>query len=53
MGTRRQSGTNWPLVVTLGIALAVGLRVWSLWSQLPDTMASHFGLSGRADSYIG
>ena len=52
MGTRRQSGTNWPLVVTLGIALAVSLRVWSLWSQLPDTMASHFGLSGRADSYM-
>ncbi|MBW1758580.1 MAG: DUF1648 domain-containing protein [Deltaproteobacteria bacterium] len=52
MGAQRQNGTNWPLVVTLGIALAVSLRVWSLWSQLPDTMASHFGLSGRADSYM-
>ena len=52
MGTRRQKGTNWSLLVTLGIALAVSLRVWSLWSQLPDTMASHFGLSGRPDSYM-
>jgi uncharacterized membrane protein len=52
MGTPRQGGANWALLLTLGIALAVGLRVWSLWSQLPDTMASHFGLSGRADSYM-
>ena len=52
MGTQHQTGINWPLVVTLGVALAVCLRVWSLWSQLPDTMASHFGLSGRADSYM-
>jgi uncharacterized membrane protein len=39
-------------MVTLGIVLVIGVRVWSLWSQLPDTMASHFGLSGRADSYM-
>ena len=52
MGAQRQNGTNWPLVVTLGIVLAISLRVGSLWSQLPDTMASHFGFSGRADSYM-
>jgi uncharacterized membrane protein len=49
---QRQGGANWRLLLTLGIALAVGVRVWSLWSQLPDTMASHYGLSGRADSYM-
>jgi uncharacterized membrane protein len=52
MATPRMSGANWPLLLTLGIAFAIGLRVWSLWSQLPDTMASHYGLSGRADSYM-
>jgi uncharacterized membrane protein len=52
MGTSREGGANWPLWLTLGIVLAIGLRVWSLWSQLPDTMGSHYGLSGRADSYM-
>lgn len=52
MGRPSQNGINWPLFLTLGIALAVALRVWSLWSQLPDTMGSHYGMSGRADSYM-
>ena len=52
MGAQRQGGVNWYLVSTLGIALAVALRVWSLWPHLPDTMASHYGMSGRADSYM-
>jgi uncharacterized membrane protein len=52
MGRPNQNGINWPLFLTLGIALAVALRVWSLWSQLPDTMGSHYGMSGRADSYM-
>lgn len=52
MGTSREGGANWPLLLTLGIVLAIGLRVWSLWSQLPDTMASHFGMSGRPDSFM-
>jgi uncharacterized membrane protein len=52
MEAQRQAGPNWQLLLTLGIALAVGLRVWSLWAQLPDTVASHYGLSGRADSYM-
>ena len=52
MGAQRKSGFNRPLLLTLGIALIVCLRVWSLWSQLPDTMASHYGLSGRADAFM-
>ena len=36
----------------MGIALAISVRVGSLWSRLPDAMASHFGFSGRADSYM-
>ncbi len=38
--------------LTLAIVTAVVLRVWSLWSLLPDTMGSHYGFSGRADSYM-
>jgi uncharacterized membrane protein len=52
MNAQRQKGLNWQLWMTLGIGLLVVLRVWSLWSQLPDPMASHYGLSGRADSYM-
>lgn len=52
MEPRKQNGTNWPLWTTLTIGLVITWRVWSLWSQLPDPMASHYGLSGRADSYM-
>lgn len=52
MRRRHQDGTNWPVLLTLGIAVALGLRIWSVWSQLPDTMGSHFGISGRADSFM-
>jgi uncharacterized membrane protein len=52
MSAQRRDGLNWPLWLTLGIGLLFTLRVWSLWSQLPDPMASHYGLSGRADSYM-
>jgi uncharacterized membrane protein len=52
MGAPRKNGFNRPLLLTLGIVLIVCLRVWSLWSQLPDSMASHYGLSGRADAYM-
>jgi uncharacterized membrane protein len=52
MGRPRHDGINWPLLWTLGIVVTISLRVWSLWSQLPDTMGSHYGLSGRADSYM-
>ncbi|MBW2377786.1 MAG: DUF1648 domain-containing protein, partial [Deltaproteobacteria bacterium] len=52
MGRGRQGRTNWPLLLTVGIAVALALRVWSMWTQLPDTMASHFGPSGRPDSFM-
>jgi len=52
MEPRNENGPNWQLWMTLAIGLIVTWRVWSLWSQLPDPMASHYGLSGRADSYM-
>ena len=52
MGRPSHNGINWPLLLTLGIVFTITLRVWSLWSQLPDTMGSHYGMSGRADSYM-
>ena len=48
----RSRSANWPLALTVGIAIALSLRIWSLWSQLPDSMASHFGPSGRPDSFM-
>lgn len=42
----------WPLLFTLGIVALLGLRVWAAWSQLPETVASHFGVSGRPDAYM-
>jgi len=38
--------------LTVGIALALALRIWSLWPQLPDAMASHFGPSGRPNAFM-
>jgi uncharacterized membrane protein len=52
MGTRLSDRTVWPLWLTVGIALSLALRVWSVWPELPDTMASHFGPSGRADAFM-
>jgi uncharacterized membrane protein len=52
MGRGRQGRTNWPLLLTVGIAVALALRIGSVWAQLPDSMASHFGPSGRPDSFM-
>jgi uncharacterized membrane protein len=52
METRRSGRAVWPLYLTVGIALALALRIWSVWSQLPDAMASHFGPSGRPDAFM-
>jgi uncharacterized membrane protein len=41
-----------PLALTLAIALALGLRIWEVWPDLPETMASHFGVSGRPDAFM-
>ena len=41
-----------PLLITIGISIALILRVASVWSDLPETMASHFGTGGRPDDYM-
>ncbi len=41
-----------PLLVTLGITIALTLRVALVWSELPETMASHFGAGGRPNDYM-
>lgn len=51
--TRRGRGViRGPLLITLGIAIALFLRVALVWSELPDTMASHFGAGGRPNDYM-
>ena len=41
-----------PLLPTLGISIALILRVALVWSELPETMASHFGAGGRPNDYM-
>ena len=41
-----------PLLLTLGITMALILRVALIWSELPETMASHFGAGGRPNDYM-
>jgi uncharacterized membrane protein len=40
-----------PLVLTLATVLLAVVRVAMTWSELPPTMASHFGASGQPDSW--
>lgn len=46
------SAIRGPLWLTLGITVAVVLRVASVWADLPETMASHFGAGGRPNDYM-
>ena len=41
-----------PLLLTLGISVALILRVALAWSELPENMASHFGAGGRPNDYM-
>lgn len=41
-----------PLLLSVGIVLLGVLRVAMLWSELPTTVASHFGPSGEADAFM-
>ena len=41
-----------PFLITLGITIALILRVAMVWSELPETMASHFGAGGRPNDYM-
>ncbi len=38
--------------LTLGIAVTLTIRIASVWSELPETMASHFGLGGEPDAFM-
>lgn len=52
METSVGGGVRGPFLVTVGIALALCLRVASVWGELPDTMASHFGAGGVANDHM-
>jgi len=41
-----------PLWLTLGIVAALAIRVAVVWSTLPETMASHFGVGGEGDAFM-
>jgi uncharacterized membrane protein len=44
--------SRWAAWLTLGVALALCVRISSVWAALPETMASHFGLSGEPDAFM-
>lgn len=50
--TNSRSAIQGPLLITIGITVALLLRIAVVWSDLPDTMASHFGAGGRPDAYM-
>ena len=57
MPSERTTKQGWnairgPLLITLGITMALTLRVALVWSELPETMASHFGAGGRPNDYM-
>ncbi|MEM8610294.1 MAG: DUF1648 domain-containing protein [Myxococcota bacterium] len=49
----RWAAVRWPLLLTVGIVLALGWRVVSVWSSLPDTVASHFAATGEPNAFMG
>ncbi|MEM7135219.1 MAG: DUF1648 domain-containing protein [Myxococcota bacterium] len=51
MGGRWKS-VRVPLGVTIGIVVLVVWRVASVWSSLPDTVASHFAASGEPNGFM-
>jgi uncharacterized membrane protein len=44
-------GATGPRAAALGIVLLVGVRVATVWSELPPRMASHFGASGEPNGW--
>ena len=38
--------------LTVGIVLALIIRIAAVWGELPETMASHFGFSGEPDAWM-
>jgi uncharacterized membrane protein len=45
-------GFRLPLWLTVGIVLALIVRIAAVWGELPGTMASHFGVSGQPDGWM-
>jgi uncharacterized membrane protein len=45
---------SWVLSLWLSVAmvLALAVRIALVWSELPESMASHFGAGGRPDSFM-
>lgn len=41
-----------PLGLTVAIVAALCIRVANVWSELPETMGSHFSLSGEPDAFM-
>lgn len=39
-------------VVLLLVPVALAARLAMVWSRLPESMATHFGIGGEADSYL-
>lgn len=39
-------------VVLVLVPVALAARMAMVWSRLPESMATHFGTSGEADSYL-
>lgn len=54
VGTPKQrwGAAGLPLLLTVGIAIGLGLRIWLVWDELPPSMASHFGAGGRPDAFM-
>lgn len=45
------SGPTLPRLVTLAVVLATGVRVATVWSDLPPQVASHFGAGGEPNGW--
>jgi len=41
-----------PLWLAVAMVLVLTVRIAFVWSQLPDSMASHFGAGGRPDAFM-
>lgn len=49
---RDRYDSRWALWLTLAIVALLTIRIASVWSELPDSMASHFGASGQPDAFM-
>lgn len=57
MPTRVRTDRGWgaaglPLLLTIGIMIALGLHISLVWDDLPPSMASNFGAGGRPNAFM-